>query len=547
MTKKAEPISQTGNGRVAKNRQPGGLISKGRLAVCVLIAFLATSASAKMTLVAKWGRFEQSFKSSFRYDNPFQQCELTVVFVSPTGETNTVLGFWDGGRTWRVRFSPDLPGRWTYRTYCTDPANTGLYNQRGEFICTSPTGQDRFEQHGPVRVSRDHFHFEHADGTPFFWLADVAWDAPRLAGSRDWVNYTQTRGGQKYSAVEWAVTPGMDAWKHSPYSGDEKIAIDPEYFQRLDQKVEMMNRAGLLSVIAPLRGVATDNLPEDQAALLIRYMVARWGAYDVAWLLITGDTEVRWRHIGRAAFGTMAHAPTIVFTGEISTGSDDYRGEKWVDAFGFGLGQNLEDDALKWLAAGPLREWHDQPQRPFINVDPPMENGLSIGSHQRINADDCRRLAWWSLLLVPTAGTSYGAQDVADWNTKTQSRMPTWQLSLFLPGAKQMGHIADFFATNNFPDLRPAPGSVAVQQGNVSPRRYMAAAQTESKDLELTYVPEDRTLELYLEALSPSPGIQWFNPRTGQMTAAVAVVGNRTCQFPTPDVGDWLLVIRGGK
>lgn len=516
-------------------------------AICTLLAFLATSASAKMTLVAKWGRFEQTFKSSFRYENPLQQCELRAVFVSPIGETNTVFGFWDGGRTWRLRFSPDLPGRWTYHTYCTDAANTGLYNQSGEFLCTSPTGQDRFEQHGPVRIARDHLHFEHADGTPFFWLADVAWNAPRLADSRDWVNYTQTRGGQKFSAVEWAATPGMDASKHSAYSGADKIAIDPEYFQRLDQRVEMMNRAGLLSVIAPLRGVEADNLPEDQAALLVRYMVARWGAYDVAWLMITGDTEIRGRHIGRAAFSATAHAPVIVFTGEMSTGVEDYQHENWVDAFGFGLGQNVDDDALKWLVAGPLREWDDEPRRPFINVAPPMENGLTTGNSRRINANDCRRLAWWSLLLVPTAGTSYGAQDVADWNTKTQSRMPTWQLSLFLPGAKQMGHIADFFATNNFQNLQPAPDSVAVQPGNISPRRYMAAAQTESKDLQMTYVPTDRTLELYLAALSPSPTIQWFNPRTGQTTAAVAVVGNRTCQFPTPDVGDWVLVVKAGK
>ena len=29
--------------------------------------------------------------------------------------------------------------------------------------------------HGPLRVAADRRHFEHADGTPFFWLADTWW------------------------------------------------------------------------------------------------------------------------------------------------------------------------------------------------------------------------------------------------------------------------------------------------------------------------------------------------------------------------------------
>lgn len=131
-------------------------------------------AAAKMPVVAKWGRFEQSFKSSLAYSNAVQDATLTVLFTSPLGDTSQVDGFWDGGKTWRVRFSPNQPGRWTFKTTCSDAANRGLHNQTGEFLCTAATGQSRFHQHGPVRVARDHRHLEHGDGTPFFWLADTA-------------------------------------------------------------------------------------------------------------------------------------------------------------------------------------------------------------------------------------------------------------------------------------------------------------------------------------------------------------------------------------
>src|SRR4051812_2787418 len=80
----------------------------------------------KVPVVSKWGRFEHSFQSSLSYSNALQDVTLSVVFTSPLGETNQVYGFWDGGKTWLVRFSPNLPGRWTFKSSCSDIANRGL-------------------------------------------------------------------------------------------------------------------------------------------------------------------------------------------------------------------------------------------------------------------------------------------------------------------------------------------------------------------------------------------------------------------------------------
>ncbi len=509
------------------------------------------AASAKDALVGKWGRFDQSFKSSVNYENPLQQCALKVTLVSPSGATNIVDGFWDGGKTWRVRFSPNQLGYWTYHTSCSDTANRGLDNQSGKFLCTSPTGQSRFAKHGPIQVARDHHHFEHADGSPFFWMADAAWNAPRLSNPRDWILYTQARAGQNFSAVQWSAASGADVRSHSAFSGRSRITIDPAYFQALDEKVDMMNRAGLLSVIAPLWGneSATDDLPEEQIALLVRYMNARWSAYDVAWLLtIHEGRSARCLRIGREVFAGTPHAPVILFPGELSSGFDEFRHENWVDAFGFGLGQNLNSDSVKWLISGPLsRESSTQPARPFLNVLPPMENGLAAQGQMRINADDVRRIAWWSLLLTPPAGVSYGAQDVATWNTTKLSKLSTWQVSLFLPGAKQMSQIQSGLDPLEWWTLHPAPKSISVQPGEENPNRYIANAENDAKNLSLTFIPEERTLDLFLEALPSAPVIHWLNPRTGKISSAVAVVGTRTCQLPTPDKGDWVLLAKTGK
>lgn len=524
------------------------ILNGRKLALAVCAVLFAATAFAKTPLVPKWGRFEQSFKSSIEYANPFQQCTLQVRFVSPSHQTNSVYGFWDGGRIWRVRFSPDEPGRWTYETVCSDEANQRLNSQSGEFLCTAPMGTDRFEQHGPVQVARDHHHFEHADGSPFFWVADVAWNAARLSTPRDWITYTQVRGGQNFSAVQWAAASGKDIKNHSAFSGHDRITVNPEYFQDLDGKVEMMNRAGLLSVIAPLWGKEGSDLSEDQAELLVRYIVARWGAYDVAWLLTADGDSAGWLKIGRDIFGDTTHAPVILFPGATASNYGEFQNEAWVDAFGFGSGQNVNDDSLKRLLSGLLsRGWWTESARPMLSVLPPLENGLDARGDKRIDAIDVRRIAWWSALLPPPAGISYGAQDVATWNVARQQNMPTWRLSLFLPGAKDISRVAQFFTSMNYETLRPAPHALATQPGYSSPDRYIAAAETETSNLIVAYVPQDRTMDLYLTVLPLAPEIQWFNPRTGKTSPAVAVIGTQTCQLPTPEAGDWVLVMKSKK
>jgi hypothetical protein len=213
----------------------------------------------------------------------------------------------------------------------------------------------RFQRHGPVRVARDHRHFEHADGTPFFWLADCTWIGALQSESRNWESYAAARAGQGFSAIQWSAAPGRDRQGRTAYTGKERIAVDPVFFRRLDAKVEQLNAAGLLSVICPLgttEPAAADALPAGQMELLLRYMAARWGANDVAWLLTfdgenAPEGQAQWLTAGREVFGADAHAPVIVFGGVGSWSLDPFRREPWVDILGYGTGQVLDEEALQ--------------------------------------------------------------------------------------------------------------------------------------------------------------------------------------------------------
>ena len=85
------------------------------LAAALALGF-ASSDWAQSPTVTRWGLFETAFTSPRSYENPLQDVELFVTFTSPSRQTQTVRGFWDGGSVWRVRFSPDQPGNWTYTT-----------------------------------------------------------------------------------------------------------------------------------------------------------------------------------------------------------------------------------------------------------------------------------------------------------------------------------------------------------------------------------------------------------------------------------------------
>jgi len=540
-----------------------------RAAVCLFLLATAapwTSASAKPEVVAKWDRFEHSFKSSIAYSNALQEASLRVVFTSPLGETNEVDAFWDGGKTWRVRFSPAQPGRWKFRTACSDSANSGLHKQVGEFLCSAAIGLTRFERHGQVRVALDHRHFEHVDGTPFFWLADTIWNGARDAELRDWEFYAGIRASQRFSVAQWAVAPGDDAMGQSAYTGfPERIAINPEFFKRLDAKLEVLTQAGILNAIAPILELQSEKgaavpLPDDQAELLVRYIVARWGTEPVAWLVaVEGDSAGknvgRWKRIGQAVFGSRRHAPVVLFPGQTQWLLDEFREEKWVDAFGYQSVTAITDDALKYTFTGPFAaEWKKEPIRPMIPFTP-CENGSIGQSGNRFSSDDVRRAAYWSLLVAPPAGISYSGQGVVNWDPAVGPKdehtgvpdLALWRKALFMPAAKQMLHLARFMNSIDFWKLRPEQNFVASQPGKQSPGRFITAAGTENHSLSVVYVPQDRTLDLFQDRLPRSPSISWFNPRTGEDSAAVAIAGGRSSQFPTPDTGDWLLEVKAGK
>lgn len=520
-------------------------------AACVTLLNLPARAE-KNPVVPKWQRFELTLKSSVAYANPLQDAEMRVLFVSPLGETNRVYGFWDGGKTWRVRFQPGFPGRWTYYTMCSDTANQGLHAQTGEFLCSATKGESRLDLHGPLQVARDQQHLEHADRTPFLWLGDAAWSAATKSTPAEWEEFVQTRAAQKFNVVQWRLNPDSRDAKKAAFTGRDRIVVNLELFRQLDAKIAAANRAGLLCAIAPLWEISDridDQLPEDQAICLLRYAAARWGADDVAWIVAfecdsTGAQATRWQNIGRAVFNQVSHAPVILLPGESVWVLDAFRRERWVDVLGIQTTAVANENSLPWLLNGPLvLEREKNPTKPLLTIAPPAEVTATPVSGQT-TSELSRRLLWWSLLLNTPAGVSYQAQDVADWTATPTQGKAAWRQALSLNGASAIAPMAELFAEKDFWRLEPFSKSLGTQPGLTSAPLQVVAASTEAHDYTVVYTPESRTVDLTPTKLPARLKATWYNPRTGENAPAPAANRNAaSLSFTAPATGDWLLVL----
>ena len=526
----------------------------------------------KVVVAPKWSRFEITLKSSVAYTNPIQQAELTATFTAPDCTVKKVYGFWDGAKTWRVRFSPDQLGSWKYVTQCSDPSNPGLGAVSGSFTCTTPVGTNRFSLHGPIVVSADGHYLTHQDGTPFFWLGDTAWNGPLLSTDDDWYYYLFERQRQQFSAVQWVTTQWRaaldgDREKHLAYTGTTNIEINPKFFQRLDKKVEQMNRVGLLSVPVLLwdNGGRTHpgaspgvGLPDDQAIRLARYMVARWQGDDVVWILngdgdYRGPKSERWKKIGRDVFGEISHSPVTLHPSGRQWVLNEFANEKWLDICGYQSGHTESVDNLRWIFGGPpATDWNKPPPRPFISLEAPYENHNSGATKKPMSDFIVRRAHYWSLLNAPTAGVTYGGHGIWGWDDGTQapvdhpdSGIPLpWKQALHMPGAEQMSVLAGIFQSLDFWKLRPAPGMLSSQPG--APAAHISAARTTTGDQALIYSPSERRISVLLKEIPVDAVPEWINPRTGARSPGIGVVTEQTCEFPTPAEGDWVLTLRSG-
>ena len=548
----------------ARDRR-GNLCAAVASALCVCGAAEAESRRSEMPQVPRWTVFETRFTSKREYKNPLWEATLTVEFTSPSGKKRAVEGFWDGGRTWRVRFCPDEIGEWSWRSACSVAEDKGLHGRRGGLECVPYEGENPLFQHGPLRLSEDRRSLVHADGTPFFWLSDTAWNGVLHAKAADWRRYLTARRKQWFTAVQFVSTHWRGSTKpggERAYRGGKRIQLNAGFFRRLDPKVAAINKAGLVAAPVILWALGAKDpglsLSVENAARLTRHIVARWGAYSVVWIL-GGDSRyseermARWRQIGRAAFGERHDRLVTTHPCGQHWCEPQFRDEPWFDFVGYQSGHGSSEKHLKWLVAGPpATAWQKAPPRPIINLEPNYELHQSYHEKRRFTDREVRRAAYWSLLVSPTAGVSYGNNPIWVWADEARipeghrsiGRAEPWTTGLDTPGIRSMYLLRLYFHTLPWWRLRPAPELLVRQPGRADPRKFVAAAKTGDNRHAVLYLPVGGTITVRTGGFDAICMASWRDPRQLQHSIRYQQLSRPTHKFTAPDGQDWVLDIR---
>ncbi len=520
-----------------------------RVTLAVAVALQCGRCHA-MDEVPLWSVWETEIVGDLEHDR-LPEGAVTIRLISPSGEKHRVEGFWDGGRGWRARFAPGETGLWRWRSRCA--SDSGLDGCAGEFMCVE-AAESGLISHGPLWVAADRRHLEHADGTPFPWLGDTAWNGALRADEADWAEYLDLRREQGFTVVQFVITQ----WRGWPEAGVYSDAggvldVNVEAFRRLDRMMQAVNDHGLVAAPVMLWTLtATDpgqTLSEENAIRLCRYMVARWGAHNVAWLL-GGDgryepTVERWQRIGRAVFADRHDRPVTMHPCGSSWEGEWFGDEPWFDFLGYQSGHGLPELTSRWIAQGPpAQHWRDL-EMPIINLEPNYENHPAYSSDYRISGHDVRRAAWLSLLATPTAGVTYGTNSIWLWSNEIEDApghpnlkaIAPWREALDTEGIRGMSAIRAILAQVEWWRLRPAQELLAEQPGEADPRESIAVSASDDRDLLVAYLPSGGDVTLSASELPQRAA--WHDPRTGESRRTGATAHT----FTAPDERDWVLVL----
>ncbi len=538
------------------------------LASYILFLFSPLLSAQNNTSHAIWEKVELSFTSDVAYDNALYDVqEFGAIFTSPTGKTKRLNGFWDGGKEWKIRMLPDEVGTWEYKTFCSDKNNNRLGSQRGKITVNENKNKDALYRHGAVQANKGDYYLSYADGTPFFWTADTAWNGALKSTEEEWETYLKQRKDKHYNVIQYVTTQWRggetNAEGEQAYSSNGPLSINTDFFKRIDRRTDMINQHGLIAAPVVLWALPSGPgrhlspgyaLPDDDAVLLAKYIVARLQGNHVVWLL-GGDGnykepyEQRWKHIGRQVFDSIDNAPVTLHPQGSSWIGEIFEGEDWLDIVSYQSSHSNKQKVVDWLNKGPMaKTWYRLPAKPLINMEPNYEE-----INFAITAEDVRNASYWSLFATPVAGITYGSNGIWPWiqtegdlienHRNPDGRGPsTWRKSIEFPGSLQIGRLSEFIQKYDWWNQKPAPELLVGDPTSEGYNRFISIVSDNAQDLIMGYIPHAMPFSLRLPS-SKNYELTWFDPITGRMQKGTYQSSNGMAQFESPSDQDWVLVL----
>ncbi|MBM4034148.1 MAG: DUF4038 domain-containing protein [Planctomycetes bacterium] len=392
---------------------------------------------------------EIALLSDKTYHSPFMEVELHALLTQPDGSQLRVPAFWAGGSRWCFRYASSKTGRVAWRTECSDRGNPKLHGVEGKIEVAAYAGSNALYRHGPIRVAADRRHFEHADGTPFFWLGDAWWKG--LCKRLTWEGFqelTADRRTKGFTLVQVVCGPYPDEglfeprWENEggkPYGARDFSVANPAYFGHADRRIRHLVDSGLVPAVVGGwgRGGSLEAVGLAGYKRHWRNLVARYGAYPIVWIIGGEAGGKQWTEVARYVQQTDPYrrpATMHPFQSARQAVTDE-------TVIAFDMLQTGHGD---WgVAVGAVPKLKAAYSR--TPVMPVLVGECCYEAHMQTAFQDAQRYMFWGCMLSGAAGHTYGAAGV--WHASVEGEpgitpvydWTTWKEGMSYPGCIQLG------------------------------------------------------------------------------------------------------------
>jgi Domain of unknown function (DUF5060)/Protein of unknown function (DUF4038)/Domain of unknown function (DUF5605) len=256
--------------------------------------------------VEQWGLIEVALRGPSQ-GNPFDDVQFGAHFAFEHRSVD-VTGFYDGDGNYKVRFSPDSVGRWSFETTSNVKELAG---QTGGFACVAPSDGNR----GPVGTAHQ-FHFQYADGSPYFPFGTTCYSYGFIGepyGDETLKNlkaagFNKVRmcllpkplGKLQPVAMPFERKGGAADAEELTDGGKSKDQFDltkpnPAYFQHVEERIKDLMTVGIeadVILFHPYDAWGFKSMPPEADDRYLRYAIARLSAFRNVWWSVANEYDL---------------------------------------------------------------------------------------------------------------------------------------------------------------------------------------------------------------------------------------------------------------
>jgi hypothetical protein len=421
----------------------------------------------------------------------------------------------------------------------------------------------------PLKVSENSRYLVDAQGAPFFWLGDTAWELFHRLNRDEADHYLRDRAAKRFTVIQAVVLAEYGGLTepnpngHLPLKDNDPTKPNDEYFAHVDWIVNRAEELGLVIGMLPTWGDKWNKKwgqgPEiftpDNAAVYGEFLGKRYRDKPIVWIL-GGDRPIEAdAHSaiiramaagikkGDGGRGLMTYHP---MGGQ--TSARWFHKDAWLNFNMLQSGHEVDRDNWQRIAADYART----PAKPCLDGEPGYEDHPNKFDPKNgwLTEKDVRKSLYWSL-FAGGCGYTYGCHDI--WQFLSDKRKPVthartpWREALQLPGAGQVQHARALLESRPYLSRVPDQSLITSEAGKGGDR--VQATCGEDGSFAFIYLPAQKPVTVHLGKLSGAKlRGWWFDPRDGSALPAGEFANDGEREFAPPagpdkEPRDWVLVI----